>query len=95
MKTLTVEFKNRPREDGTLETFSIQDCMVANNGSPTSSRPQILIHLPKTDRHEVEGAFVEYDEQTWHVIGVTARQMEGNTPTKWDRYAIAERVRML
>lgn len=95
MKTMTVEFKNRPREDGGVETFSIDNCMIANNGSPTSTRPQILIHLPRTDSHQVEGSFVEYDGEMWHIVGVTARQMEGNTPPKWDRYAIAERVRML
>ena len=95
LETMSVTFKNRPTEDGGVETFTVAGCMVANNGSPTSARPQILIHLPKKDSHEVDGSFVEYDGHTWHVIGTTARQMDGNTPSAWNRYAIAERIRML
>lgn len=91
MKTLSVTFKNKPTSAG-LETFTINDCMVANNGSPNTSRPQILIHLPKTDSHVVDGAFVSYDGHDYHVIGTTAAQMDENTPTKWNRYAIAERI---
>ena len=91
MKTLSVTFKNKPTSVG-LETFTINDCMVANNGSPNTSRPQILIHLPKTDSHVVDGAFVSYDGYDYHVIGTTAAQMDENTPTKWNRYAIAERI---
>ena len=87
----TVTFKNRPTEDG-LETFSIADCLIANNGTPNSPRPQILIHLPKADDHAVDGAFVSYDGFDWHVIGTTVKQMDDNTPTRWNRYAIAERI---
>lgn len=91
MKSLTVTFKNKPTSAG-LETFTIDNCLVANNGSPNAIRPQILIHLPKTDSHIVDGAFVSYDGHDYHVIGTTAVQMEDNTPTKWNRYAIAERI---
>ena len=91
MKSLTVTFKNHPVA-GKLETFAIADCMIANNGSPNTSRPQILIHLPKTDSHDVDGSFVNYDGHDYHVIGTTAAQMDDNTPTRWNRYAIAERI---
>lgn len=87
----SVTFKNRPTTTG-LETFTIDDCLIANNGSPNSPRPQILIHLPKTDEHIVDGAFVGYEGYEWHVIGTTVPQMDSNTPTRWNRYAIAERI---
>lgn len=89
-----VTFKNHPTEEG-FETFTINDCLIANNGSPNASRPQILIHLPKTDSHAVEGSFVSYEGHEYHVVGVTVPQMDGNTPTRWNRYAIAERIRAL
>lgn len=91
---MDVTFKNRPTNTG-FETFIIKDCLIANNGTPNASRPQILIHLPKTDEHAVDGAFVAYEGYDWHVIGTTVAQMDGNTPTRWNRYAIAERIRAL
>lgn len=91
---VTVTFKNRPTTTG-LETFAIDDCLIANNGSPNVSRPQILIHLPKTDQRAVDGAFVSYEGYDWFVVGTTVKQMDGNTPTRWDRYAIAERIIVL
>lgn len=86
-----ITFKNHPTTTG-FETFTIADCLVANNGSPNIARPQILIHLPRTDEHEVTGSFVTYAGHDWHVVGVTVPQMDSNTPTRWNRYAIAERI---
>lgn len=86
-----VTFKNHPTADG-FETFTIDDCLIANNGSPNASRPQILVHLPKADDHVVDGSFVEYEGYQWFVVGTTVQQMDGNTPTRWNRYAIAERI---
>lgn len=90
----TVTFKNHPTASG-LETLKVDDCLIANNGSPNTSRPQILIHLPKTDDHDVDGSFVTYAGHEWHVVGTTVAQMDGNTPTRWNRYAIAERIKAL
>lgn len=87
----SVTFKNIPTVNG-LQTVTIEDCLVANNGSPNAPRPQILIHLPKIDDHCVDGGFVSYAGYDWHIIGTTVAQMDGNTPTRWDRYAIAERI---
>lgn len=87
----SVKFKNYPTPSG-LQTFTVEDCLIANNGTPNTNRPQILIHLPRIDDHDVTGSFVDYDGHEYFVIGVTARQMDGNTPTRWDRYAIAERI---
>ena len=86
-----VTFKNHPTEAG-FETFTIDDCLIANNGSPNASRPQILIHLPKADDRVVDGSFIEYEGHEWFVVGTTVQQMDGNTPTRWNRYAIAERI---
>lgn len=87
----SVTFKNYPTDSG-LETFTIDDCLIANNGSPNAPRPQILIHIPKTDDRDVNNSFVSYEGYDWHVIGTTVAQMDGNTPTRWNRYAIAERI---
>lgn len=94
MKGIKVKFKNRPVIGG-FETFEINDCLIANNGSPNSERPQVIIHLPKTDDHKVDGAFVEYEGHDYHIIGTTVSQMDDNAPTRWDRYCIGERVRAL
>lgn len=95
MKGIAIEFKNHPDSNSGVETFVIQDCLIANNGSPNATRPQILIHLPKADSRKVDGAWVNYNGFSWHVIGTTTPQMDENTPTRWNRYAIAERIRML
>lgn len=88
---MDITFKNHPTVAG-FETFTVKDCLVANNGSPNAPRPQILIHLPKTDEHDVDNSFVDYEGYEWHVVGTTVQQMDGNTPTRWNRYAIAERI---
>lgn len=93
MKTIAVKFRNIPLESGGFLTATVEGCLVANNGSPTLRRPQIIIHLPKNNQTWVDGGFVDYDGRTYHVIGVTARQMDANTPSPWDRYAIAEEIK--
>ena len=95
MRTTTVIFKNHPTPTGGLENITMKGCAIANNGSPNVMRPQILIHLPKLDPRDVTGAFVNYDGHDWHVIGIAAPQMDENTPTTFNRYAIAERIRAL
>jgi hypothetical protein len=85
-------FKNRPNEDGTLSNFTIKDCLIAQNGTPTTKRPQVLVHLPKTDSNKVEGAWFDYEGYTYHVIGMTAPGIIENTPTRWNRYCIAEKI---
>lgn len=87
-----VYFKNKPNEDGSLSSFCIEDCLVSQNGSPAAQRPQVTVHLPKKDTHNVEGAWFEYDGSTYHVIGQTAKSMDENTPTRWNRYIIAEKI---
>ena len=88
---ISVKFKNIPTVYG-LRTVTIEGCLIANNGSPNALRPQILIHLPKIDHHDVTGGFVNYAGYDWHIVGTTVAQMDGNTPARWDRYAVAERI---
>lgn len=94
INSIEIEFKNKPTENG-LVNIKIKNCVVAPSGSPNSPRPQIMIHLPKESTENVDGAWVDYDGWTWHVIGTNARLMDSNVPNKWDRYAIAERIKYL
>jgi len=94
IKGRKVVFKNKPTATG-FETYSINDCLIATRGTSEASRPQITIHLPKKDPRDVVNSWVEHDGFDWHVTAVTAVQMNENTPTRWDRYAIAERIKAL
>ena len=66
MKTVDITFKNRPNEDGTLTTLTVKGCLVAQSGSPSASRPEIIIHLPKTFTDTVKGAWVTWDGGNYH-----------------------------
>lgn len=87
-----IYFKNKPNDDGTLSNIKIRDCLISQNGSPAALRPQVTVHLPKKDTSNVEHAWFEYDGSTYHVIGQTAKSMDDNTPTRWNRYIIAEKI---
>lgn len=95
MKTTTIDFINRPNPDGSVtEKISVTGCLIAQNGSPTARRPEILIHLPRTFTDSVEDAWVNLEGHSYHVIGTSVKveSMEKNKPTPWDRYVIAERI---
>ena len=95
MKKTTVIFKNRPNDDGTVtETIEVPGCLIAQNGTPTAPRPQILIHLPKSFKDDVSDSWVNHEGHSYHVIGVSVKfePMDPNVPTDWNRYAIAERI---
>lgn len=95
MKTTTIDFVNRPNADGTVtEKISVPGCLIAQNGTPTARRPEILIHLPKKFKDTVEGAWVNLEGHSYHVIGTTVKveTMIDNKPTPWDRYMVAERI---
>lgn len=93
IKRTVVKFINRPNEDGTVtKEINVPNCTIAPHGSPTMRRKQIAIHLPKTFDGKVDGAWINYDGNFWHVIGTEAPRMDTNTPTPWNRYAIAEKI---
>ena len=77
MKSIPVTFKNKPMPDGTVVTFTMKGCLVANTGSPTAAKPTIQIHLPKTDNRDINGAFVEYaghDSRRRHDCGANGSE---------------------
>lgn len=95
MRTITVEFRNKPNDNGTVtDIISVEGCLIAQNGTPTATRPEILIHLPRAFKGDVDGAFVNFEDHSYHVIGTTiqAEAMNPNVPTPWNRYVIAERI---
>lgn len=93
LDTTTVNFLNRPNEDGTVTSqISVPGCLIAQHGASTARRPQVIIHLPKSFTDTVNGAWVHVEGGYYHVIGTTIGSMIENTPTKWNRYAIAEKI---
>lgn len=92
MKGIEINFKNRPNEDGTVSNLTIQNCLIAQNGTPTTNRPQVLVHLPKNDENTVAGAWFDYEGSTYHVIGTSVPGIAVNVPTEWNRYCIAEKI---
>lgn len=92
IKGIDIEFKNKPNADGTLSSFTIKDCLISQNGAPGTRKPQVTIHLPKGDSASVDGAWLEYAGNTYHVIGEAVPSIKENTPTRWDRFAIAEKI---
>jgi len=87
-----INFVNRPNPDGTVSNLTIKDCLVAQSGSPTARRPQVTVHLPKADNSNVSDAWFSYDGAMYHVVGTAAKSIADNTPTRWNRYCIAEKV---
>ena len=79
--------------------FEIDDCLVAPITEPANareqqamqqSRDQIRIHLPKTSTADVSNSDVEYGGKTFHLDSDSVVFMDGNTPTRWNRYFRAE-----
>lgn len=94
MKTTTILFKNVPQDNGDLASFEVAGCLIAQNGSPTARRPEILIHLPKKFKGKVDGGWIDLEDHSYHITGTTVKvdSMIENKPTPWNRYAIAERI---
>ena len=95
MITTTIDFINRPNPDGTITPkVTVPGCLFAQNGGPTGTRPEIIVHLPKSFDGEVDGAWINLENHSYHVIGTTikATPMDANKPTPWNRYCIAERI---
>lgn len=95
MEGVDITFKNVITKDGKLADITVKDCLVGPTGSATSLRPQIIIHLPKKFKGEVKSGWVDYGGDQYHVTnqtssGTTAPLITSNTPTRWDRYCIAE-----
>lgn len=85
----------------TTEDIVVPDCLIAPVTEPTSireqqaleqARDQVRIHLPKVFTGDVGGSTLMYDSKTFSLDADTVKFMDGNTPTRWNRYIRAERI---
>ncbi len=83
----------------TAETVTVDDCLIAPITEPTNDREeqalrqekiQVRIHLPKAFTGDVSDSDVEYDGKIFHLDSTSVVFMEGNCPTRWNRYFRAE-----
>lgn len=83
------------------EDIEVEDCLVAPVTVPTNareeqaiaqSRDQIYIHFPKLCTEDLSASNVTYDGKTFKLDSDTVKFMDGNTPTRWNRYVRAERI---
>lgn len=86
----------------TTQTVTVDDCLVAPITEPTTAREQqameqskdqVRVHMPKTSTADVRNSTFEYGGKTFAIDSSSAVQfMDGNTPTRWNRYFRAESV---
>ncbi len=77
----------------------VEDCLVAPISEPATareqqameqSRDQVRVHLPKTSTADVSSSTFEYGGKTFTLDSDSVVFMDGNTPTRWNRYFRAE-----
>lgn len=85
----------------TTTEIEVDGCLIAPITEPSSqreqqameqSKDQVRIHLPKTYTGDVSKSSVEWDGKTFLLDSDSVKFMDGNTPTKWNRYFRAESV---
>lgn len=86
----------------TTQQVTVDDCLVAPITEPTTAREQqameqskdqLRIHMPKTSTADVSNSTFDYDGKTFAIDSSSAvKFMDGNTPTRWNRYFRAESV---
>lgn len=83
----------------TTEEITVEDCLVAPITEPTTAREQqamtqakdqVRVHMPKASTEDVGGSSFEYDGKTFTLDSSSVKFMDGNTPTRWNRYFRAE-----
>lgn len=83
----------------TTTDVEVCDCLIAPITEPSTareqqainqSRDQVRIHLPKDFEGDVSDSDVVWDGKTFHLDSDSVVFMEGNTPTRWNRYIRAE-----
>ena len=81
------------------EEIEIEDCLIAPIIEPSTareqqaydqSRDQVRVHLPKTTTEDVSNSTFIYNSKTFTVDSDSVIFMDGNTPTRWNRYFRAE-----
>lgn len=86
----------------TTQQVTVDDCLVAPITEPTTAREQqameqskdqVRVHMPKTSIADVRNSTFDYGGKTFSIDSSSAVQfMDGNTPTRWNRYFRAESV---
>lgn len=83
----------------TNQDVTVADCLVAPITEPVSareqqaidqSRDQVRVHLPKASTDDVANSTFSYNGKTFQVDSDSVVFMDGNTPTRWNRYFRAE-----
>lgn len=97
VETGEVDEFNNPKHSE--QTITIADCLIAPVTEPVDrvesaalerDMTVVRIHLPKADSRDVSNSTVDYDGETFRVIGKPVKFMDANTPTRWNRYMRAE-----
>jgi len=85
----------------TTQQVTVSDCLVAPITEPTTAREQqameqskdqVRVHMPKASTADVGNSTFDYDGKTFAVDSSSVKFMDGNTPTRWNRYYRAESV---
>lgn len=83
----------------TSSDIEVEDCLIAPITEPASAREQqameqskdqVRIHLPKEYTGDVSDSDVTWNGKVFHLDSDSVVFMEGNTPTRWNRYFRAE-----
>lgn len=83
------------------EDITIEDCLVGPMTEPLTAREnqalqqardQVRVHLPKTNTEDIADSTFVYDGKTFTVDSSGVKLMDGNTPTRWNKYFRAECV---
>lgn len=85
----------------TTQQVVVNDCLVAPITEPTTAREQqameqskdqVRVHMPKASTADVGNSTFTYDGKVFSVDSSSVKFMDGNTPTRWNRYYRAESV---
>jgi hypothetical protein len=83
----------------TTQTVTVDDCLVGPPSEPATAREQqaidqsrdvVRVHLPKTSTADVSHSTFAYNGKTFTIDSSAVKFMDGNTPTRWNRYFRAE-----
>ena len=85
----------------TTTPITVADVLLAPITEPSTAREQqameqskdqVRVHMPKASSADVGGSTFIYDGKTFSVDNSAVKFMDGNTPTRWNRYFRAEAV---
>lgn len=83
----------------TTTTVVVDDCLVGPPSEPTTAYEQqaiaqskdiVRVNLPKTSTADVSHSTFVYNGKTFKIDSSAVKFMDGNTPTRWNRYFRAE-----